>query len=541
MRIGWRRRAFGIPALSGRAIALLTAGAVALAVGAWVTWFGANGGLGGPTASVGPRPAAESASALGSVSPVSTASAVASERAEAAAVDLGQVSWWDTQTAGFGVTGFEPQPLPAVPEAYRQLRVGTLDGRVTAVRTLPFGWSLSYASGPVDDEVLVVADDGARSVISAIHGPTGAERTILETTRMVPAAALSAAGDTLWYVELDRDSGIDRGLWRATPDGRESSQVVPGPLGEPFEQAGITVWQLVMDPAGRFVAVQWCFGQVRCTTHVVDVETSDVRTTTQLGWPFGFTDTYLVTQGLSAGHQTPRGVDLESFDMMTWRASGFETGVTVRADDTWWLVGAQGAGARTFRLELVPGAGTQPLPADGDVTVTEFHLPYDAGVGPLPDGWALRWPEAFGTWPGEPVRSNGLLINLETGERIELAPFMPDLTSPSCAVPAPAQTPMGLASGASRSELRDGVRYVQWSQGQDVVTLAVGTPVIGTPAELGEMPATEVRGHPARVVLIGDEGVEEVALVWQEGDCTYTAWLAPGTSVDAAIEYAARY
>lgn len=456
--------------------------------------------------------------------------------------ELAAFAWWDTQQVDFGVIPEAPQPdpPPASPGGYRQLRVGTLDGRVTAVRTLPSTWSGSYVSGPVDGEVLVVVDDGATSIVSTITAETGGEAVLFESDAIVPAAALSPGGDEIWYVKLDRRNGADMGLWRRARTGARDEQVVPGALGEPFDEVGITVWHVMVEPRGRAVAVQWCFGEVRCRTHVLNVGTGDVASTVEIGWPRGFTDTELVARGLRDGSVV--ALDLATLESQTWPAVDFEGGWPVRTAGTWWMVGSQGVGDVTRALRLVPGADPEALDRHPGDELSGFRVPYDAGVAPLPDGWALRWPVAWPIWPGDgKTDSSGRLINVTTGAQIELPPFLPDLRDPDCEVVAPRETPAGLLAGPARFELREGVRHVRWSQGPDAVTLAVGTPVIGTPTELIDGVPVVVRGQEGRAVLIGDDAVGEAALVWQEDGCTYTAWLAPGTPLEAAVEYAAAY
>lgn len=449
------------------------------------------------------------------------------------------VAWWDTGDFGFGTTGFEPEPVPAAPQGYRQLRVGTLDGRITAVRTLPDGWSESYVSGPVDGDVLVVADDGQASIVSTITAATGAEEVVLESQRIIPAAVLSPDGTEIWYIALQRPDGSELGLFRRPRVGGEGVRVLAEPLGEPFDDEGITVWQLHFDPDGRWLVIQWCFGEVRCTTHVLDTETGDRRSTERLGWPWGFTDSLLVARGVAGG--PVMAIDLASGDEIRWNAN-LEVGVVVEARGSWWVVGAPGFGNPTHILELVRGATPQELPGDASTDTTEFRIPLDAGVGPLPPGWALRHPNPLGTWPEDGAHvAQGELVDVSSGARRILPAFAPVLTEPDCAIVGPTVTPNGRPSGFNRSELRDGARFVQWSSGEDVVTLVVGVPILGRLDDLEDMPATTVRGRPARVVPIGDDGVGEIALVWEEAGCTYTAYLAAGTTLDAALDYASRY
>jgi hypothetical protein len=473
-----------------------------------------------------------------SVAPVA-ATARASATAPPPTRPGSEVAWWDTGDFGFGFTGFEPEPVPAVPDGYRQLRVGTLDGRITAIRTLPDGWSRSYVSGPMDGEVLVAADDGATSTVSIITAATRAERIAFASTDIVPAATIAPDADEIWYVRLRRADGRDLGVWRRPMGGGDEERMLAGPLGEPFEADPITIWQLHFDADGRWLVVQWCFGEVRCRTHVLDVSSGAMHTTEELGFPWGFTDALLVSRGVGGG--PVMALDLASGDVISWRST-LESGVVVEARGSWWVAGAAGMGGPTRVLELVPGATLKALPGEPDPEMSEFHILFDAGVGPMPMGWALRHPSQLGTWPEDraPV-ARGELVDLATGERIVLAPFRPELAAPDCPVVGPAETPSGRPAGPYRSELRDGVRHAQWSSGEDVVTVAVGVPVIGGLADLAGMAETTVRGHPARIVPIGDDGVGQIALVWEEGACTYTAYLAAGTAVEAALEYASRY
>jgi len=84
-----------------------------------------------------------------------------------------------------------------------------------------------------------------------------------------------------------------------------------------------------------------------------------------------------------------------------------------------------------------------------------------------------------------------------------------------------------------------------WGQGPDQVVEAVGTFDVGRPETfdipIGSKQRSEVRGQPALIIPLGDEGVGEVAMIWQSGDCPYTVWLAPGRTLDEAIRYAAGF
>jgi hypothetical protein len=65
------------------------------------------------------------------------------------------------------------------------------------------------------------------------------------------------------------------------------------------------------------------------------------------------------------------------------------------------------------------------------------------------------------------------------------------------------------------------------------------------PEELGIPPGHPqrviVRGRDAVVVPVGDEGVSEIVITLRDGACPFTIWLARGTSLRQAIDYAARF
>jgi hypothetical protein len=130
----------------------------------------------------------------------------------------------------------------------------------------------------------------------------------------------------------------------------------------------------------------------------------------------------------------------------------------------------------------------------------------------------------------------------------------PPSPSPSPSDPAP---PIGiggcelleprelLSGGAAGQPTRVGDRRFAWGSGPDRLTEAVGEFGVGDPDSLGIPDGSPqrviVRGANAVVVPVGDEGVGEIAITWQSAECPYTIWLAPGTTLQDAIRYAARF
>lgn len=109
-----------------------------------------------------------------------------------------------------------------------------------------------------------------------------------------------------------------------------------------------------------------------------------------------------------------------------------------------------------------------------------------------------------------------------------------------CPVVAPKTLPSGAPAGEPVTAA-DG--RIAWGAGTDLVIEAIGQLALGDPDTLGVPPDSdqrvEIRGNPGVVLPIGDEGVGEIAIVWEAGSCRYTIWLAPGERLKEAITYAA--
>lgn len=106
--------------------------------------------------------------------------------------------------------------------------------------------------------------------------------------------------------------------------------------------------------------------------------------------------------------------------------------------------------------------------------------------------------------------------------------------------------PRELVSGATPRSARamEPGRF-QWGIGEDTVVEAVGEFGVGDPESLGVPPGSPqrvtVRGAPAIIVPIGDEGIGQFAITWRSGDCPYTLWLPRGTTLERAADYAGRF
>ena len=109
----------------------------------------------------------------------------------------------------------------------------------------------------------------------------------------------------------------------------------------------------------------------------------------------------------------------------------------------------------------------------------------------------------------------------------------------------PRELPSGAAPGSPRVLATGGT---VWGIGDDALVLAVGEfrpgvlggpPAVGLPE--GDPQRVKVRGVDAEVFLVGDDGVGSIGISWLSGDCPYTLWLADGTTVVEAADYAVRF
>lgn len=453
--------------------------------------------------------------------------------------DLGQVAWWATEQLGFGVIPEappDPNP-PAMPNGFRQLSVGTLDGRVTAILALHSEWAHSYVAGPYGTDVLVANDTGTASEVFLVSALDGHRTDLFTSPEIVAAAALGDDGASVYYVEVGRQDGRDRGLLRRARDRMGApEEILPGPIGEP--QPDPAMYWLTADPLEGRVVVQHCFGQVRCRSVAVDPATGRTVEDTGLGWPLGGEGSIFFAAGLGASDAT------YAWDMRSGvaeRIEGAGESVPVRLGASWRFVRDDGPEGPT--QVIGPGGERSHPPGEDPPGSSMLPLGERRGVA-LPPGWVLRWPPIPIWQLGEPMGLDGLgqLIHAGTGERVGLETFEPHVAEgETCEVPIPSTMPDGREPGFAVLELLDGHRSVRWGEGDDAVRVAIGVAVLGPPSELDDgMPVT-VRGHDGRAILIGDEGLGEAAFSWAEGGCDYTAWLAPGTTLDEAVEYAGRY
>lgn len=419
----------------------------------------------------------------------------------AADLPLSELAWWDEEHLGFGfIPEWTPPPNPPVnAPSHKLVHIGTLDGRITAVVALNAEWSHSYVSGPVGIEVLVVDDSGGLSTVDSISAVDGSRTTLFASDAIIPAAVLSPDGSEVFYGKFNRTTGADEGLWRQPRDGGRERLVLEGPLGDPLDLAAnnLTIWRLTFSLDGRTIVAQSCFGEVRCISHFVDLGAGTTRSIDSIGWVQGVTNHMVIAQTLGEGTRRLVGVDLQTLESNP-------------------LYGG---------LEAVPGIR---------------ELMEHKGVS-LPEGWVMRWADLMWTPPQSlDAAVSPQLVNVVSGERLDLPAFRAVVTNTACTLIPPAQMPEGQPAGWRIQTLEFGAVYGQWGSGQNVVFEAAGSLISPELASPGAVDVT-IRGHPGNAADIGGEFFRQGAFSWEEGGCQYSVWLARGTSLDAAVEYAARY
>jgi hypothetical protein len=460
---------------------------------------------------------------------------------------LSELAWWDEEHMAFGYIE-PPGPDAAIlPPEHKLVRLGTLDGRVTAVVALDAEWSHSYVSGPVGTDVLVVNDVGGLSYVELISALDGSRTTLFASDAIIPAAVLSPDGSEVFYGKFNRTTGADEGLWRQPRDGSSGvseSPVLAGPIGDPLDLSAnnLTIWRLTFSLDGRTIVAQSCFGEVRCTSHFVDAATGSARSIESIGWIRGVTDREVIARDLGVDVRNLVGVDLQTLERRVFEVE-WPAAMPVRVGAAWYLAYSAGeVGTGESRLFSIDEEGEVPIPGAGeDQPETGIEdLMERKGVS-LPEGWAIRWPQLIWAPPQSlDAMAAAQLVNVVTGERFLLPVFRGVVTNPDCPLIPPSEMPEGQPAGSYIQTLESGVLYGQWGSGQNVVYEAAGSVAFPQLADPGIVEVM-VRGGPGRAADVGGEFFWQAAFAWEEAGCQYTVWLGRGIPLDAAIEYAARF
>ncbi len=509
----------------------LSAAATVLAAAAGVVVLDLDPFGGQPAGSATPQPSDTAAS----LAPTGTPQPATLDGSQ---LELSRLAWWDQQGYGFGIIPEDPNPSPAaMPPSAKQVRIGTLDGRITAVLTLSDEWSHSYISGPVGTDVLVVNDDGTTSTIWLVSALDGSRTAVKASNdEIVAAAALSPAGDEVYYIKIDRRTGIDQGLWQLSTTARGIERpILQGPLGEPLEE--LSVWQVLTSLDGTTVIVQSCFGEVRCTSYFVDMATGTSRQLDSIGWPRGMADDELLARGgPDIAHLV--AVNLVTLEIRTLLPDLPEA-MPVRVGDRWFLAYATGTGGLgPTRLLALDDNAEASIPGDGEDLGAMHALSDRFGIH-LPAGWVIRGPdpEVFGYRGPDQNLPPRQLINVATGERVTLDPFAWVVANDSCLPIAPSEMPDGQGVGPGIETLETGVLFAKWGSDANAVLQGVAYAATGS---IGG-PEVTIRGVQGTVLFVGEAGTSEVVIEWEEDGCAYTVWFPAGTSIDEARAYAGRY
>ena len=462
-------------------------------------------------------------------------------------IDLATLAWYDTVGVSFGtLTAQDPDgsPDPNAPqqEPYTRLRVGTLDGPVTAELRLA---EEAFASGPFGMDVLVGQDDGSSSSLMLASAVDGSTSDLFSTSDLVVMATLRGDGGAVYYVPVDRGNGADRGLWRFSLDNGEEQQVVEGPIAAAAHDFA-TIWQMQWSTGGETLVTQAC-RQSRC--HELAHRLRDGRTSESTSSEMiGVTDSeYLVFDDRSSG--TVLAIDLETGESRTVGGAD-RPAILVPGADPYIAYEPSLAEVRAYELAvlsvedgrsrtLIEQPGTQA----SDARILPSHNRTDLGAD-VPDGWILRWPPEGTAYPdtGIPphVWSAGELIHVASGERIRVPPRINSRDYPDCAPVPPSELPSGAAPGEAIETYAGLSRWATWGSGGDQVVQALGDWLFAADPTSAAATTVTVRGQPGRVQAMASvDG--PFAIAWEESGCRYEVQLAPGGTQEQAIEYAGRY
>ncbi|MDQ3880920.1 MAG: PT domain-containing protein [Chloroflexota bacterium] len=468
-----------------------------------------------------------------------------------ARIELTQTVWYDIVGMYFGtLTGPEASPVAGDSESqpYSLLRVGTLDGRVVAEIRLAIE---AFANGPFGADVLVGEDDGSNSSLMLVSALDGSTRELFTTSDLVVRAALSPDGDWVYYVPVDRTSATDRGLWRWSLDSGRQEPVTETPMAAARNDYA-SIWQMRWSPGGDYLVTQIC--RLRACRQLVHrpadgMTRLDDDTVYEL---LGVTDAEYVVRSYPESEIERGGVlavDLAGGGAREVVADMPGYGLAIPGGEAGYLLYVPDEiEVRAYRLiSIAISDGSEEVlvdlspeqPNSADIFNGE---PGDSGAS-LPAGWVLRWPPSFGgPYPETGIPPHewfaGELINVVTGDRMRVPPFMGTLAQPGCAAISPSELPSGARPGEAIETYGGPFRWATWGEGRDQVVQVIGGWPYGNPGA-AHTPVT-VRGLPGWVHGMGNSD-GPYAIMWQETDCLYEARLAPDGTLEQAIEYASRY
>ena len=105
-----------------------------------------------------------------------------------------------------------------------------------------------------------------------------------------------------------------------------------------------------------------------------------------------------------------------------------------------------------------------------------------------------------------------------------------------CRPVTPRQLPSGAPPGDPIEDVAAGAKQVVWGSDSDRVEQLIDLSLPGT-----RIADVTVRDQPASLYRVTSDDEWDLAFSWHQDGCDYTVFLAPGTSPDQAVDYAARF
>ena len=190
----------------------------------------------------------------------------------------------------------------------RRLTLGRIGGRERHLDLSPE----SFASGPVDGQVVVGDDDGATSELRIIDVGRGCATIVAREADVIRGAVLSAGDGTIWEHRVDRATRTDLGVWRRGPGGSPAVQVLPGVAQD--DRYGPTFSTELRLVDGRRLAVSSC-GELACRSRILDPATGHVTSVEATGPMLGMRGSTFIAAGVCHGFPCPViTVDVEAHE-----------------------------------------------------------------------------------------------------------------------------------------------------------------------------------------------------------------------------------
>ena len=187
--------------------------------------------------------------------------------------------------------------------AGQRLTLGVLGGRSRHLDLPPE----SFASGPVQGQLLVGDDNGSSSRLRILDVDRGCATPVTSEADVIRSAILAPDGGAIWEHRVDRAMRADLGIWRRGPDPDTTTRVLTGVTAD--ERYGPTfATELRWTGDGR-LAVSSC-GELACRSRVLDPATGHVASVEGTGPMVGVDGDSVIAHDVCHGFPCPIvGVD----------------------------------------------------------------------------------------------------------------------------------------------------------------------------------------------------------------------------------------